>query len=96
MRKRSTRGWVPGPLGSLGLRLGIGAIVLTAALDARSETRQAPPTQVASSSVAPEERSQEVLLRELAQPPFLVPETFTDLLYAMPPPVIGGLGVELE
>lgn len=96
MRERSTRGGGPGPLVSLGLGLGIGASVLTTGPGARAETRQPPPTELSSPSAAPAERSQEAILRELAEAPFLPPEIFTDLLYAAPAPVIGGLGVEVE
>lgn len=96
MRERSTRGGGPGQRASLGLGLGIIASVLTAGPAVFAETRQPPPTEVASPSAAPAERSQEAILRELAEAPFLPPEIFTDLLYAAPAPVIGGLGVEVE
>lgn len=96
MQERSTRGRGLGPLANLGLGLALGAIVLAGARFARAETRPAPPAPVASTSVVMEERSQEALARELTRPPFLPPETFTDLMNAVPAPVFGGLGVEVE
>lgn len=94
MNERSTRGRGLGPLWNLGLGLALGAIVLTGARLAHAEPPPAPP--VASTSVVMEERSQEALARELARPPVLPPEIFTDLMNAVPAPVFGGLGVEVE
>lgn len=93
--QRSTRGRVPGLQVILGFGLAIGAIVLTGARLVHAETVLAPATPAGSTSVPVELRSQEVL-SDPAQPPFLPPETFTDLLNAVPAPVVGGLGVEIE
>lgn len=75
--------------GILAVGLWIGAI-------APGSELRAPASRPASTSVEPAERSQEALLRELAQPPFLPPEIFGDLPYAVPAPIIGTLGVEVE
>lgn len=96
MNERSSRGRGLGPLENLGLGLALGAIVLMGARLAHAEPRPAPPAMVASTSVVMEERSQEALARELTRPPLLPPEAFTDLMNAVPAPVFGGLGVEVE
>lgn len=78
-----------------GLALGLaGALLLLPA--AHAEPIEANGTRVATASVSPVEQSQEALLRELAQPPILPPEMFSELQYVLPAPIIGGLGVEVE
>lgn len=76
--------------------VGLGAVLLAYAPSLRAEPLEAPKARVATASLSPAEQSQEALMRELAQPPFLPPEVFTDLQYAVPAPIIGGLGVEVE
>lgn len=79
------------------MALWLGAIAGTAhAASPAPRPSRVTLTREATVSVAPAEQSQEALLRELAQPSFLPPMFFTELLYTAPTPIVGGLGVEVE
>lgn len=98
MGQRAKRGTHAGLWGGVGLGIWIGAI---APASLAATATPSPPfspsvSQAASTSVTPAEGSQESLMRELAQPPFFPTEIFSDLPYAVPAPVMGGLGVEIE
>lgn len=105
MRQQAKR-WRPAALSAgVGLGLWIGAMAQVPAPVAAAPSRPSPSPQpmVATASLMPEaaaihpaEGSQEAILRELDQAPFLPPEIFSELPYSVPAPIIGGLGVEVE